>query len=73
MLKALQWFLEPDRPIGSDAELIHVFTKKAKEAVKNAHDHPAMKALDLTYELRKNGGKFYKVDSLAKKASDILA
>lgn len=36
LLAACEWFLKPDHPIGSHAELVHKFTEKAKAAIAKA-------------------------------------
>ena len=36
MLTALEWFLAPDRPIGSNAEMIHAFREMASAVIAKA-------------------------------------
>jgi hypothetical protein len=36
LLAALQWFIQPDHPIGSNAELIRKFEAKARAAIAKA-------------------------------------
>ena len=41
MEEALEWIIAPDRPIGSDAEMVYVMEQTAKKILKaNDQEHP---------------------------------